>query len=83
MRARAGWMKKNSSSSIAGLNVRTRPFVPLYASRADPLTGQCVEEIARLHVDQWDAKERIIEWVEDQEQQAARHPGPWSRRGVD
>lgn len=27
------------------------------------LTGQRVEEIARLHVDQWDAKERIIDWT--------------------
>jgi integrase len=26
------------------------------------LTGQRVEEIARLHVDQWDAKERLIDW---------------------
>ena len=26
------------------------------------LTGQRVDEIARLHVDQWDAKERIIDW---------------------
>jgi integrase len=26
------------------------------------LTGQRVEEIARLHQDQWDAKERIIDW---------------------
>ena len=26
------------------------------------LTGQRVEEISRLHVDQWDAKERIIDW---------------------
>jgi integrase len=26
------------------------------------LTGQRVEEIARLHIDQWDAKERIIDW---------------------
>ena len=26
------------------------------------LTGQRVEEIARLNVDQWDAKERIIDW---------------------
>ncbi len=26
------------------------------------LTGQRVEEIARLHVDQWDAGERIIDW---------------------
>jgi integrase len=26
------------------------------------LTGQRVEEIAALHIDQWDAKERIIDW---------------------
>ena len=26
------------------------------------LTGQRVEEIARLHVNQWDAAERIIDW---------------------
>jgi integrase len=26
------------------------------------LTGQRVEEIARLHVDQWDADDRIIDW---------------------
>ena len=26
------------------------------------LTGQRVEEIARLHVDQWDAREKIIDW---------------------
>jgi integrase len=26
------------------------------------LTGQRVEEIARLHVDNWDAEERIIDW---------------------
>jgi integrase len=26
------------------------------------LTGQRVEEIARLHIDQWDSRERIIDW---------------------
>jgi integrase len=26
------------------------------------LTGQRVEEIAKLHIDQWDANERIIDW---------------------
>jgi len=26
------------------------------------LTGQRVEEIARLHINQWDTKERIIDW---------------------
>jgi integrase len=32
------------------------------AVRVLMLTGQRVEEVARLHVDQWDAKERIIDW---------------------
>lgn len=32
------------------------------AVRIIMLTGQRVEEIARLHIDQWDAKERIIDW---------------------
>jgi integrase len=26
------------------------------------LTGQRVEEIARLHIDNWDAEEKIIDW---------------------
>lgn len=40
------------------------PVHPQYtrAVRILMLTGQRVEEIARLHVDQWDAKERIIDW---------------------
>ncbi len=40
------------------------PVHPPYtrAVRVLMLTGQRVEEIARLHVDQWDAKERIIDW---------------------
>lgn len=33
-----------------------------YAMRLLMLTGQRVEEIARLHVDQWDREERIIDW---------------------
>jgi integrase len=44
-----------------------RPDTPVHppytrAVRILMLTGQRVEEIARLHVDQWDAKERIIDW---------------------
>ncbi len=41
-----------------------RPVHPPYtrAVRILMLTGQRVEEIARLHIDQWDAKERIIDW---------------------
>lgn len=40
------------------------PVHPPYtrAVRIIMLTGQRVEEIAQLHVDQWDAKERIIDW---------------------
>lgn len=40
------------------------PVHPPYtrAVRVLMLTGQRVEEIARLHVDQWDAKEKIIDW---------------------
>ncbi|HWE19174.1 MAG TPA: tyrosine-type recombinase/integrase [Hyphomicrobiaceae bacterium] len=40
------------------------PVHPPYtrAVRILMLTGQRVEEIARLHVDQWDAGERIIDW---------------------
>lgn len=40
------------------------PVHPPYtrAVRILMLTGQLVEEIARLHVDQWDAKECIIDW---------------------
>ncbi len=42
----------------------TAPVHPPYsrAVRVLMLTGQRVEEIARLHVDQWDAKEEIIDW---------------------
>jgi integrase len=40
------------------------PVHPPYtrAVRILMLTGQRVEEIARLHIAQWDAKERIIDW---------------------
>jgi integrase len=40
------------------------PVHPPYARavRILMLTGQRVEEIAALHADQWDAKERIIDW---------------------
>ncbi|WP_119304757.1 tyrosine-type recombinase/integrase [Dongia deserti] len=40
------------------------PVHPPYtrAVRILMLTGQRVEEIAALHIDQWDAKERIIDW---------------------
>lgn len=40
------------------------------------LTGQRVEEIARLHVDQWDAKERIIDWTKTKNLQPHAVPVP-------
>ena len=40
------------------------PVTPSYlrAVQLIMLTGQRVEEIARFHIDQWDAAERIIDW---------------------
>jgi len=40
------------------------------------LTGQRVEEIARLHVDQWDARERIIDWTKTKNLQPHAVPVP-------
>lgn len=46
------------------LECPSTPVHPPYtrAVRVLMLTGQRVEEIARLHVDQWDAKEQVIDW---------------------
>jgi integrase len=40
------------------------------------LTGQRVEEIARFHVDQWDAAERIIDWSKTKNLQPHAVPMP-------
>ncbi|MCK1705214.1 tyrosine-type recombinase/integrase [Bradyrhizobium sp. 146] len=40
------------------------------------LTGQRVEEIARLHVDQWDAPEKIIDWSKTKNLQPHAVPMP-------
>lgn len=40
------------------------------------LTGQRVEEIARLHTDQWDASERIIDWSKTKNLQPHAVPVP-------
>lgn len=40
------------------------------------LTGQRAEEIARLHADQWDAKERIIDWSKTKNLQPHAVPVP-------
>jgi integrase len=40
------------------------------------LTGQRVEEIARLHVDQWDAAEKIIDWSKTKNSQPHAIPLP-------
>src|SRR3546814_14064967 len=40
------------------------------------LTGQRVEEIARFHIDQWDAGERIIDWSKTKNLQLHAVPVP-------
>jgi integrase len=54
------------------------PVHPPYtrAVRILMLTGQRVEEIAALHVDQWDAKERIIDWSKTKNGKAHAIPVP-------
>ena len=54
------------------------PVHPPYtrAVRILMLTGQRVEEIAALHVDQWDAKERIIDWSKTKNGKPHAIPAP-------
>jgi integrase len=54
------------------------PVHPPYtrAVRILMLTGQRVEEIARLHVDQWDPAERIIDWSKTKNGKAHAIPVP-------
>ncbi|MDR3494856.1 MAG: tyrosine-type recombinase/integrase [Ancalomicrobiaceae bacterium] len=54
------------------------PVHPAYprAVQIIMLTGQRVEEIAHLHVDQWDAKERIIDWSNTKNLQPHAVPVP-------
>ncbi|UDF04757.1 site-specific integrase [Asticcacaulis sp. AND118] len=54
------------------------PVHPPYARAVQiiMLTGQRVEEIARLHIDQWDAKERIIDWTKTKNLQPHAVPVP-------
>lgn len=56
----------------------TAPVHPAYLRTIQliMLTGQRVEEIARLHVDQWDAKERIIDWSKTKNMQPHAIPLP-------
>lgn len=54
------------------------PVHPPYtrAVRILMLTGRRVEEIARLHIDQWDAKERIIDWSKTKNGKPHAIPAP-------
>lgn len=57
------------------------PDVPVHPSypraiQLIMLTGQRVEEIARLHVDQWDAAEKIIDWSKTKNDQPHAVPVP-------
>jgi integrase len=59
------WLKEEEFVHLyRWLECPDAPVHPPYtrAVRILMLTGQRVEEIAALHVDQWDAKERIIDW---------------------
>jgi integrase len=59
------WLKEDEFVRLyRWLECPDAPVHPPYtrAVRILMLTGQRVEEIASLHVDQWDAKERIIDW---------------------
>jgi integrase len=60
------------------LECPTTPVHPPYRSAIQllMLTGQRVEEIASLHVDQWDAKERIIDWSKTKNLQPHAIPLP-------
>ncbi|MBZ9700553.1 MULTISPECIES: tyrosine-type recombinase/integrase [unclassified Mesorhizobium] len=57
------------------------PDVPVHPSypraiQLIMLTGQRVEEIARFHVDQWDASEKIIDWSKTKNEQPHAVPVP-------
>lgn len=59
------WLDEDEFLSLyRWLEYPDTPVHPPYtrAVRILMLTGQRVEEIARLHVDQWDAREKIIDW---------------------
>lgn len=77
-RARAGSTRKSSCSFIAGWNPPDTPVHPSYprALQLIMLTGQRVEEIARLHVDQWDAREKIVDWSKTKNLQPHAVPVP-------
>jgi hypothetical protein len=59
------WLDDNEYVTLyRWLECPDTPVHPPYtrAVRILMLTGQRVEEIAKLHIDQWDANERIIDW---------------------
>src|ERR1700724_2732958 len=61
-----------------GLECPDTPVHPSYprAVQLIMLTGQRVEESARLHVDQWDAAEKIIDWSKTKTLQPHAVPPP-------
>ncbi len=60
------------------LNCPDAPVHPSYprAIQLIMLTGQRVDEIARFHVDQWDAAEKIIDWSKTKNNQPHAVPVP-------
>jgi site-specific recombinase XerD len=73
------WLNENEFVQLyRWLECPSAPVHPPYtrAVRILMLTGQRVEEIARLHVDQYDRKERIIDWSKTKNGKAHSIPLP-------
>jgi integrase len=73
------WLDENEFVRLyRWLECPDTPVHPSYprAVQLIMLTGQRVEEIARLHVDQWDAAEHIIDWSKTKNLQPHAVPVP-------
>jgi integrase len=73
------WLDENEFVRLyRWLECPDTPVHPSYprAVQIIMLTGQRVEEIARLHVDQWDAAEHIIDWSKTKNLQPHAVPVP-------
>jgi integrase len=73
------WLSEDEFVQLyRGLQCPDTPVHPSYprAVQLIMLTRQRVEEIARLHVDQWDAEEKIIDWSKTKNLQPHAVPIP-------
>jgi integrase len=79
------WLDENEFVRLyRWLECPDAPVHPPYtrAVRIIMLTGQRVEEIARLHIDQWDAQERIIDWSKTKNGKSHAIPVPSVAAGL-